>query len=82
MRPSGQSGRCCDQPVSNGLLSRGLSEPPDGLALLAHTLFGWFLVVFSELHFAEHALALETFLENAKGLIDIVVAYSYLQKMS
>ena len=46
----------------------------NGFGLLAGFLDGGFLEMLLELHFAEHAFALELFLEGPKGLFDVIVA--------
>jgi hypothetical protein len=46
----------------------------NGFGLLARFFDGGFLEMLLELHFAEHAFALELFLEGPEGLFDVIVA--------
>ena len=55
------------------LLARKFPCTADGFGLLARFLDGGFLEMLLELHFAEHAFALELFLEGPKGLLDVIV---------
>ena len=57
-----------------GLLARQLAGTADGLGLFARFLLGRFLEMLPELHFTEHAFALQLLLQGAERLIDIVVA--------
>mgnify|MGYP006866657258 CR=1 FL=1 len=50
------------------------ARTPYGFGLLASFLDGGFLEMLLKLHFAEHAFALELFLEGPKGLLDVIVA--------
>ena len=53
---------------------REFPRTANGFGLLARFLDGGFLEMLLELHFAEHAFALELFLESPKGLFDVIVA--------
>ncbi|KFL25896.1 hypothetical protein JP74_15640 [Devosia sp. 17-2-E-8] len=74
--------RCSDQPFADHLFTHVLAGAPHGLSLLPCSRFGRFLVIFPTLHFPEHAFSLEALLQNTEGLIDVVVAYQNLQKLS
>ena len=50
----------------------------DGLRLFTHAPFGRFFIGPAVAHFTEKSLTLHFLLQNAKGLIHIVVAYEYL----
>jgi hypothetical protein len=50
------------------------ARTPYGFGLLASFLDGGFLEMLLELHFAEHAFALELFLEGAERLLNVVIA--------
>jgi len=56
------------------LLACEFPRTANGFGLLARFLDGGFLEMLLELHFAEHAFALELFLEGPKGLFDVIVA--------
>ena len=56
------------------LLAREFARTADRFGLLARFLDGRFLEMLLELHFAEHAFALELFLEGPEGLFDVIVA--------
>ena len=60
------------------LLAREFARTADRFGLLARFLDGRFLEMLLELHFAEHAFALELFLEGPEGLFDVIVANTYL----
>lgn len=49
-----------------------------GLRLLAGLAFGRLLIGTAQLHFPEYAFALHLLLERFQRLIDIVVAYDYV----
>jgi len=74
--------RSGDKAFTNGLLARGLAAAANGFGLAANALFGGLLKILAELHLAEDAFALKALLENAEGLLDVVVAYLDLQKIS
>ena len=61
------------------LLAGQLAGAADGLGLLAGLLLRWLFKVAAQLHLAENALALHLFLQNFKGLVDIVVTDYDLQ---
>jgi hypothetical protein len=78
--------RNCDQhlqapePIARGSealafhpLAQQLAVPAHRLGFLAGAALGWFFEGAAELHFAEDALPLHFFLQDAKRLIDIVV---------
>jgi hypothetical protein len=56
------------------LLARELARTPDGFSLLTGFFDGGFLEMLFKFHFAEHAFALELFLQGPKGLFDVIVA--------
>jgi hypothetical protein len=62
------------------LLARHLSGSADGLALLACPLLGRLLIGPSALHLAKNAFALELFLQDPEGLVDVVFANENYQK--
>ncbi|SMX25570.1 hypothetical protein BOA8489_03714 [Boseongicola aestuarii] len=62
-------------------LTRQLSGTTDSFSFLACILFGRFLEMLLELHFAKNALLLKLFFENAEGLIDVVVANTDLHEI-
>ena len=55
-----------------------LAGTADRFSFLARFFLGRFLEMLLELHFTEHAFALELFLQSPEGLIDIVVANTNL----
>lgn len=55
-----------------------LARAPNGLSLLAGFPFRRFLVKFSALHLAKSAFALHFLFQRTQGLLDIIVAYQYL----
>ena len=57
-----------------GFLASEFARTADRFGLLARFLDGGFLEMLLELHFAEHAFALELFLEGPEGLLDVIVA--------
>jgi len=59
-------------------LAQQLAVPPHGLGLFAGLAFGRLLVGTAQLHFPEHAFALHLLLERLQRLIDVVVAYDYV----
>jgi hypothetical protein len=59
-------------------LARQLAGAPNGFGLFACAFLGRLLVMSAHLHFAEHAFALEFFLQDAEGLVNIIVAYENL----
>jgi hypothetical protein len=61
-----------------GFLASQFTGPTDRLGFFTRFFLGRFLEMLLELHFAEHAFALQLFLEGTKRLIDIVVANRYL----
>lgn len=61
-----------------GFLAREFARTPDRFSLLTGFFNGGFLEMLLELHFAEHAFALELFLQGPKGLFDVVIAYADL----
>src|SRR4029079_7754187 len=64
----------CDQAFADRLLARRLAAAAHGLALLARRLLRRLLVEAPALHLAEHSLALHFLLQDAKRLVDIIVA--------
>src|SRR4051812_49731221 len=63
-----------DQALADCGLASLLAGPADGLGLLASLAHGRLLISLALLHLAEDALALHLLLEDAKRLIDVVVA--------
>ncbi|NRP70704.1 hypothetical protein ILFOPFJJ_01585 [Ensifer psoraleae] len=53
-----------------------------GFRLFAHALFGRLFVGAARLHFAENAFALHLLLQNAKGLLDVIIPDENLQSIS
>ena len=62
-----------EQTFALRLLACELARTADRFGLLTGAFFGRFLEMLLELHFAEHAFALELFLQRAERLVDIVV---------
>jgi hypothetical protein len=56
-------------------LAFDFASATNGFRLFAGALFRWLLVITTELHFTENAFTLKLFLQNAKGLVDIVVTH-------
>ena len=52
--------------------------PPLCFRFFTRAAFRRFFEIAAKFHFAEYAFALHFFLQSAKGLIDIIVAYDYL----
>jgi hypothetical protein len=50
--------------------------------LSPHPFLRRLFVVFSKFHLSKNTLALQTFFENAGGLVDVVAAYLNLQEAS
>src|SRR5690606_21162503 len=88
-RPSRFSGWACSRLASAGgdLLLRGpkqafalrllaseLASPPDGIRLFARALFGGLLIGGTTPHFTIVAFSLHLLREDAKGLVDVVLA--------
>jgi hypothetical protein len=71
---------CCNQAFTDCLLAGVLTSATDSFTLFANALLRRLLEIVAELHFTENAFTLKTLLQNAEGLIDIVVADLYLQK--
>ena len=63
---------------AQGAFSGQLALTAHGFGLLALFLLRGFLEVAAQFHFAIDALALHLLLERAQGLVDIVVADTYL----
>jgi hypothetical protein len=59
-----------------------LARASDGFRLLAGLALGRFFIRLAALHLTKNALALHLLLEHPESLIDIVVAYEYLQNVS
>src|SRR5580692_10744986 len=64
------------------LLARQLAGAPDCFGLFAHLALGRLFVRPALLHFTEDAFTLHLLLQDAQGLIDVVVAYQYLHEAS
>ncbi len=59
-------------------LAGQLARAADGFSFLARLFFRRLFEVTTQLHFTEDAFALHLLLQRAKRLIDIIVAYDYL----
>jgi hypothetical protein len=70
-----------NQAFADGLLASELAGPANGLILFAGGLFRRLLIAATTFHLPEYALALHFSFQGAKRLVDIVVAYKYLQKI-
>jgi hypothetical protein len=68
-----------EQTFSDGLFASELAGTSNSLGFFARLSFRRLLVRSPLLHFAKDALTLHFLLQNAKGLINIVVANKYLQ---
>src|SRR5690606_31040567 len=68
------------QAFALGALAGQLASAAHGLGLLTGLLLRGLLVVVTQLHLAEDAFTLELFLERAQRLVNIVIAYDYLQR--
>lgn len=71
--------RCRNQSFPNRLLPSKLAGSTHSLRFFAGLFFRWLFVRTSSLHFSEDALALHFLFQNAKRLIDVVIADKYLQ---
>ena len=71
--------RGCDRAVEDRLLAGHLAGPTQRLAFFASRLLGRFFVKATAFHFTKNALTLHLFLQDAEGLVDIVVADKNLQ---
>jgi len=65
-----------------GALASQLARPTNGLSLLARPLLGRLFIKIAQLHLAEYTLALKLLFQGPKRLINIVIAYNYLQRSS
>lgn len=63
-------------------LARGLAGATNSFSLFTGALFGGLFKGPAGLHFTEYAFALQLLLQNAEGLVDIVIADEYLQDFS
>jgi len=63
-------------------LAHQLAVPPDRLRLLARLAFRGLFVGPPQFHLTENALALHFLLQRLQGLVDVVVAYDYLNDLS
>ena len=59
-------------------LAKQLAMTADRLGFLAGFLFRRLFVRSAQFHLAKHAFALHLLLQRLEGLVDIVVAYNYL----
>ncbi|UOA29280.1 hypothetical protein DSM107133_04041 (plasmid) [Pseudosulfitobacter sp. DSM 107133] len=59
-------------------LTRQLARPTDRFSLLSRFFLRRLLEMLLQLHFTEHAFALKLFLQDPKGLINIIVANTNL----
>ena len=57
-----------------GALAIGLACPTDGRSMFAGSLLRRFLEMAAQLHLAVDAFALQLLFQNAKSLVDVVVA--------
>src|SRR6266446_6886831 len=69
-----------NQSFPHRLLASKLAEAAHRLGLFSCRLLRWLLVEAPPLHFAEHAFPLHLLLQDAKGLIDVVIADEYLHR--
>jgi hypothetical protein len=69
-----------DQPVSYRLLAGKFAGAPRGIGFFSCRLLGRLLITATPLHLAEHAFPLHFLLQNAKSLIDVVIADEYLHR--
>src|SRR6266516_2148181 len=63
-------------------LPGGFARAPDRFRLLAGLALRRFFIRLAALHLTKDALALQLLFEHLEGLIDVVVAYEYLQNVS
>jgi hypothetical protein len=71
-----------EESLALGLLARSLAGAAHGLGFFPRLAFGGLLVGLPLFHLSEDSFALHLLLEDAKSLIDIVVANEHLQRMS
>jgi len=71
--------RCRDQSFPNRLLPSKLAGSTHSLRFFTCLFFRWLFVGTSSLHFSKDALALHLLFQNAKRLVDIVIADKYFQ---
>src|SRR5262249_46042764 len=71
--------RSRDRPVKNCLFASSFADPPYRIAFLASSLLGGLFVKAPSFHFTEDTLTLHFLFQNAKCLINIVVAHKDLQ---
>ena len=70
------------EPVDLQALAFQLACPANRLGLFSGPLLGWFFVGTTALHFAPQALALHFLLQRFQGLLDVVIADTYIQNDS
>jgi hypothetical protein len=74
-----RNARLCYQAFAFSQLPRRLPSPANGLALLACSSLGRFLIGPPALYFTKKAFALELLLQDPEGLIDVVIANENFQ---
>ena len=70
------------EPFALRLFACQFARAADRFGFFPCPLDGGFFVMLPKLHFTKYAFALQFFLERTECLIDIVVAYLYLHKVS
>jgi hypothetical protein len=73
-------GRRGDEAVADGLFPSELTGAAHGLGFTPRRFLRGLLVGTTTLHFPEDTLALHLLFENAKRLVDVVVAHNDLQR--
>src|SRR6266700_2836314 len=88
-RPGRRAARCDLLALGHGeqafalrQLPGGFARAPDRFRLLAGLALRRFFIRLAALHLTKDALALQLLFEHLEGLIDVVVAYEYLQNVS
>lgn len=71
-----------EQPFALGFFPRQFTGTADRFGFFARFFLGRFLEMLLELHFTEHAFALELLFQGPESLIDIVVANANLHVVS
>jgi hypothetical protein len=74
-----RNARLCYQAFAFSQLPRRLSSSANGLALLACSSLGRFLIGPPTLYFTKKAFALELLLQDPEGLVDVVIANENFQ---
>lgn len=74
--------RAFDQPFANSLLSRFLARSAHCLRQFPGAFLRWFLIESPKLCLAKDAFFLKPLFQDTESLVDVVVAYLYLQIFS